>query len=118
MTAEEKLACKSYDDVIKYERNRNYTYSKDKDHINYRRAYCDALRLYNRINAIEDKKDVNSAYNSLDKDEKSLMDGFRYLITFACDKRQRCGNFDHKKVLEFSKRLDEATDYKKRKKKK
>jgi len=112
MTKEERFAINAFRNIVNYEHWHKYSYSKDSDAVNYRRAYCDALRLYNRINAIKSKSDAVMEYCALSYEERQLMSAFVSILLYACDKRNKIGHFNRVKVYNFTKTLNAATNFK------
>ena len=121
MSDADRLACKSYKDVLTYERSQfrgwKKRYEHDLDFDNFRRAYCDAIKSYNRINNIESCSTAEETYRSFSIERRMLMMSFRYLLLYACDKRNGIGRFDRVKVYNFTKKLDAVTNFRNRRKK-
>jgi len=113
-------ACKAYKDALIYERSRvrgwKEQYKYDLDFDNFKRAYCDAIKSYNRINNIESYSAALEMYRSFSIERRMLMMSFRYLLLYACDKRNGIGRFDRVKVYNFTKKLDAVLNFRNRRK--
>ena len=112
LSSEERWALAAYKDIISYGQWREYrNVAKNLCAVSYMRTYCDALRLYNRINAINSRSQAFGEFSFLDLYERDFMLAFRNLLVFACDKQQKIGRFDRVKVYNFTKKLDAALNF-------
>ena len=109
-------ALEAYRDIMTYSRNPFRKANQDitkTDWELYRESYEYALYLFNRLNAIERRSELEYFCKyRLPRRQNDFLFGFIEILEYACD--MRLGSCDYRKVRNFIRRLKAAANHKNR----
>lgn len=111
----DKNALEAYRKIMNYERSSRRKMKRGiikTDWELFKESYENALTLFNRLNAIESRSELEKLHINLRQEEKEFLFGFVELLEYACN---GClGNYDYRKVRDFTQRIKAAANHKNR----